>query len=268
MFDYDPRITSSSKEDIINNIMDSFSTMYLTMISIVQGVALSLLVFKVSTIIDWADFFAITRGLDSILPILSKGPYILTTFLLIILTWHSYFWLAAIARWVPVIWDSILFFVHGAFEFMLIGSLSHLDSFAWFYLFAFIGVISAIQYKYNSDRLDDKKKRSENNNVLDINIWQEDVEKLGKHVTKYKKGRVKPLWIVSSVVFIVAIVLDWVEPNSWLSLSFVSVSFIKYLKYVLIVVILGMHLYLIFAHVKAQKESLEKLTWSDSVVTS
>jgi hypothetical protein len=47
VFDYDPRITSTGKDDIIENIIGSFSTMYLTMISIVQGVALSLLVFKV-----------------------------------------------------------------------------------------------------------------------------------------------------------------------------------------------------------------------------
>jgi len=262
MFNYDPRISFSSKTDIIQNIMSSFSSMYLTMISIVQGVALGLLAAKVPKIIDFPCLFTSTGDWDSILIALSSAAYIVTTFLFIVLTWHSYFWLAAIARWVPAIWDSILFFVYGAFEFMLIDSLSHLDSFAWFYCFAFIGVISGFQYIYNSQRLNDKKKekyKTLTNNVFIINIWQEDVEGLGCHVTNYKKDRAKKMWIISSIFFLIVTVLDLIEPNSRLSLEWASVTVINFFKGSLIGVILAMHLYLIRAHIKTQKETLSYL---------
>jgi hypothetical protein len=256
--------------------------MYLTMISIVQGVALSLLVAKAPELTGWGwtEIFAFTWTLDSILPLLSKGAYIVTTFLLIVLTWHSYFWLAAIARWVPTILDSVLFFVFGAFEFMLIDSLSHPDSFAWFYFFASIGLLSAIQYKYNSKRLDDTKVKKTENNVLLIDIWHKDVEDLGGHVVSYKKDRGKRL-LIKSICFIAALILlDKVLPNSWIFWPldkfqplanikfFANVKFSECIKFFLILYILKVHLGLIFEHVETQKESLEKLTQNDSVDTS
>lgn len=146
----DIRLSSTNKEQTIENIMNSFSAMYLTMLSIVQGVALGILFYKVSALFSaWIKFSDIFATIYILLTVI-------TTFLFIILTWHSYFWLAAIARWVPLIWDSILLFILGAGEFILIESLSYYNTLVWLYLFFIVGIICGIQYIYNSTRLFDK----------------------------------------------------------------------------------------------------------------
>lgn len=278
MFDYDPRIACISKEELAENIMNSFSTMYLTMISIVQGVALGLLVFKAPEVIEWTDIFHPIWTGEYILTILSKIAHIVTTFLFIVLTWHSYFWLAAIAKWVPVIWDSLLFFVHGAFEFMLIESLSNLDSFAWFYFFGFIGLISAIQYKYNSKRLHDNnhKKTKPTQNTASINhskklkIWEKDAQELGNHIVNYKNNRgdfllKHSMWFIP-LIFVVDII-NRVLPASWVTLQMPTsqIPFILIFKLGAIGIILIFQIILIFKHVNTQNKSIEILKKKDSV---
>ncbi len=79
------------------NIGNSFSSMFLTLLSIIQGLALAVLASSVQERLDTLNWIMF-----------------LTTFLMIVGVWHAYYWLAAIARWTPLIYDSLLmFFVRG-----------------------------------------------------------------------------------------------------------------------------------------------------------
>ena len=239
MIKYDPRLTHTTKYQIIEKIMSSFSSMYLTMISIVQGVALALLIDNISGIIKWDG--------------MNFNPYkveiALTTFFVIILSWHSYFWLASIARWVPTIWDSILFFVFGASEFFLIESLSILHSFAWFYFFAITGIIGSIQYSYNSKRLKDNDIQ-----IDKIRIWSWNVTKLGEHISEYKKKRSENLMITSCIFFGYLIGIDLMVKN-----SYITTSCSIYIKFILVTFILFYQFYLIIRHIKDQKITIDIL---------
>lgn len=248
---WDLRLTSTNKTDIIENIMNSFSAMYLTMISIVQGIALGILFYKVSALVSSGAIFS-TFAMTAYALIT-----IVTTFIFIILTWHSYFWLAAVARWVPLIWDSILFFIFGAFEFMLIESLSSLDTFAWFYLFAIVGFVGGVQYLYNSKRLRDKKRDKEKDKKETTEvykyIWDIDSEKVGNHISTYKKSRGKMLMILCFVFIFIVLGMDY--------------SFIPYMslfstvtkQLALAIIIFAIHIRLIISHLSDQKKTIKLL---------
>ncbi len=139
---YNPVVEETDIGMIKTSITNSFSGMFLTMLSIVQGVALSLLIFNFPVnIAGWQVF-----------P-LEKLLMCLITLLTIIILWHSYFWLAVVARWTPLMWDSLLLFLIGAIELIAVRSIgNHL----WYYALAILGIFGGLQYFYNAVRLPDK----------------------------------------------------------------------------------------------------------------
>ena len=255
---YDLRLKGTQRHQIIENIMNSFYSMYLTMISIVQGVALGVLFYKTSDLFETAIFE--THWMTVVFVLCAH----LITFFLIILTWHSYFWLAAIARWVPLIWDSILFFVFGAFELALIRSLSFPWNFSWFYLFAAIGIIGGLQYMYNSIRLKDtenqlQKEYSDQHNK----IWLGDLEDLGEHIQKYKYNRGVNL-ILISLAFLGFVALL----NIVIVIKCIPVTFTRIVKLLLVLYILYIQIKLIKKHLNDQKETIEYLQCGELKRTS
>lgn len=272
----DIRLSSTNKEQTIENIMNSFSAMYLTMISIVQGVALGILFYKISALYsEWVKFPDIFSTFSLLYILLT----VITTFLFIILTWHSYFWLAAIARWVPLIWDSILFFILGAFEFILIESLSCYNTLAWIYIFSIVGIIGGIQYIYNSIRLFDREpedKKEKDKSILnkaedkfskwlemglknifnflvkekpEMNVWGEGTGDLGAHISDYKEKRGYKLIFRSLVIVIFVIGLN-------IFTSIRTNLYTEIIKFVFAFIILVFHLIVIWSHLVDQQESI------------
>lgn len=130
---------------ISQTIAGSFSQMYLTLLSIIQGVALA----------EWASK-SIPRdaaGWEALLTADGLGDvaFRLTTLATLVVVWHAYFWLAAIARWTPAIWDSFLVFGIGAAEFVAVINIGQR---AWFYAFAALGALGSAAYLYHGSRLE------------------------------------------------------------------------------------------------------------------
>lgn len=276
----DIRLSSTNKEQTIENIMSSFSSMYLTMLSIVQGVALGILFDKVSALFfEWIEF-------SDIFATIYVPLTVITTFLFIILTWHSYFWLAAIARWVPLIWDSILLFILGALEFILIESLSSYNTLIWLYLFFIVGIICGIQYIYNSTRLFDKEPKDNNKDTRsklekaedvlanqlklgfqkmfnffkkekpEINVWGEGTVDLGAHISDYKEKRGYKLILRSLAIIILVIALNFFSLFLTSNTSHLITGIIKC---VLAFIILFFHYSLIRSHLADQKRTIDLL---------
>ena len=204
---------------IKDSIQDSFSGMYLTVLSIIQGVALSLLISKVFDIkIIYRDVS--TYEIEYLL-------MCLLMFLIIIVLWHSYFWLAVVAAWTPLIWDSLFMFSLGAIEFIAIKSIG---SIFWFYAVAFIGIFSGLQYHYNVSKLPEE-------------VWDDDTKEIGNWIRKYKKERG---WYLFGIGIGTLIVTVLSHKYSWL-------------RILLFVVISAGLIYAIFQHRSDQKKTLEKL---------
>ena len=178
-----------SKKWVRDNIANSFSGMFLTLLSIVQGVALGVWATQwiPKTEADWQQVLS----LDLLL--------ILTTFLLLVTIWHSYFWLAAIAYWVPSIVDSLLMFLIGATQLVVIYNMKTGSPY-WFYGIAVLGLLGGVQYHYNAL-------------MLPAHVWCTETSELGDHIRAYKKKRGKKLIGSSVVLFLATLALHIRWPN-------------------------------------------------------
>lgn len=99
---------SENLEDYKQNLKDPFTQVYLTLISVIQGVVLGYM----AAVAD--DSY---EKLNTYLSII-----FVTTFIRIIATWHDYAIGIVISAWPPTIADSIIPFFIGAIEFLLISS--------------------------------------------------------------------------------------------------------------------------------------------------
>jgi hypothetical protein len=221
------------KKWIQGSIRDSFSGMYLTMLSIIQGVALSLLVSK---------FFS-TPACNPNTSICEIEHLLMSflTFLIIIIFWHSYFWLAVIAAWTPLIWDSLFMFSIGAIELSAINSIG---SIYWFYFIAFMGIVGGAQYLYNVARLPEEAW-DDNTKDLKGHVNKEGLrpKDIGAWICKYKTKRGWKLIAISLAV---------------LYLTLAS-NKLTWLRVVLYFGILYAQLYSIKQHLGDQRQTLEKL---------
>lgn len=155
------------------NIGNSFSNMFLTLLSIIQGLALAVLASAVE---------------ESTLNVLNSIMF-LTTFLMIVGIWHAYYWLAAIAKWTPLIYDSLLMFCIGAAELAAIYSMPGHE---WFYFLGLLTILGGVQYKYNARRLGD-------------GMWAPNAKALGKHIREYKSKRVPILLFAGFILFVLGL---------------------------------------------------------------
>lgn len=231
------------KEWIQTGILNSFSGMYLTMLSIIQGVALGLLVGQIYDTQTGCPNIS-THGIEFLL-------MCFLTLLIIIVLWHSYFWLSVVAAWTPLIWDSLFMFLIGAIEFIAVKSIGSTD---WFYAVAFIGVVGSLQYFYNRKML---PKPAWHDNTKDVGgekgkygIPKKDI---GGWIRKYKWRRGWRLLGISLVVLLAT----WLSHKySWFSCLIFGYSLLKALLFVGVSAGLG---YAIYQHLDDQKETLMKL---------
>ncbi len=125
---------------------ESFPAVYLTVISIVQGVALGILAQntfgKISTTTSVSLSF-----------ILSLLPYAVLSFMVIVTVSFEYNWFVGIYRWSPRLWDSFIPLLLGLSQ---IGPLYFLNSpRVWWILNAVFAVIGTIAF--NNTRMNQRK---------------------------------------------------------------------------------------------------------------
>ena len=216
------------KQWIQDSILNSFSGMYLTMLSIMQGVAMSLLAGKVPvTKTAWQSISA--HGIEYLM-------MCLLTLIIIIVLWHSYFWLAVIASWTPLIWDSLFMFSIGAIELIAIKSIG---STGWFYAIGLLGIVGGHQYKYNVKRLPmESWSAKPNDNAEDIGQWIRD----------YKTRRGENLLKLSEVLFLVTALFD-----------ICSLLKFPFFTWILLAAILAGQIWAIAKHISDQKETLNRI---------
>ena len=218
---YNPVVQKTTKNEVKVGIANSFSVMYLTTLSIIQGVVLGF----------WARF--IPTDPKGWLVIFSPcglkiALMCLTTLLIIIGLWHAYFWLAAIAKWTPLIWDSLYMFLIGAIELIVV---KNIGSASWYYAVAILAIVGGTQYYYNVSRLPDES-------------WDTDAKQIGEHICTYKSERGKALVLIGFVALIITIGVHNLYPKG---------------LWIVAVLILGAQCWAIRQHIMDQKETLNRV---------
>lgn len=145
---YDPL----TKEEFKKRIISSFPAVYLTIISIIQGVALGILAYNTFGYIKNPEFAG--RWLMFI-------PYSIISFIIILIVSYEYAWFVGIFRWSPRIWDSVVPFTLGFSELIPMFFLTRARN--WFLstgIFCFIGALAFLNSVKNC-----KKDMFENDKI-------------------------------------------------------------------------------------------------------
>jgi len=118
----------ASSGGLLTSLRGSFSSQYLTLTSIIQGVALAYLVVVVDE--EMNEFHA------------AQWLFVVTAFLAIVSAWHEYMTAVTVFVWVPRLWDAVIPFLVGGSELMLIRSLRRPGGLEWSFLA--LGVVAAV----------------------------------------------------------------------------------------------------------------------------
>lgn len=196
-FNYNPNLLLIGPRQLKWNIVNSFSIMFITMLSIIHGIVFS----KFGTEI-------ISHGFTSNLDCVDCLAKYVSSFLILVMVWHSYFWLAAIAKWPPSFVDSVFMFVVGVAEYTMIHNIH--NGHWWYYCVYSIGYIGAIQYMYNVDCLKGK--------------YKEKCDKIENHILTYKKKRSEDLIFLTSIFLGVTILLHWKMPDALIVMSLIILA--------------------------------------------
>jgi hypothetical protein len=105
---------------LLRSLYASFSTTYLTLTSVIQGVALVYLVGVVDN--DMHAFGA------------AEWILVVATFLMIVAAWHEYMTAVTVFVWIPRLPDSLIPFLLGGAELVLIRALGEQTELQWFFL--------------------------------------------------------------------------------------------------------------------------------------
>lgn len=100
---FDPLNTAEFKR----RIGDSFPAVYLTLISIIQGVAMGILA---------SNTFMYIKDTNLAEPWVRFLPYSTMSFILLIVVTYEYTWFVGVFKWSPKIWDTIIPFALGLSE--------------------------------------------------------------------------------------------------------------------------------------------------------
>jgi hypothetical protein len=134
---------SKEKLKLYNHIIDSFPTYYMTLMSILQATALSYLIVSMKGgIID--DLFKGTIDPLNIVMFLNAT-------LVIIEIWYEYMMGALAYRWTPTLLDTLIPFLLGFSEFLLIISIDYKSQLSWYLSMAMVCFVSMFAY-YNMYR--------------------------------------------------------------------------------------------------------------------
>jgi hypothetical protein len=128
-------------DEVIERIKAQFSTIYLTLISVIQASVLSYAMVCTDGLL---------HGLTARTAIL-----LTTTFLIIVLNWNEYVMGSTTFRWVPTVVDSFLPFLIGASEFLMVRSLVR-DGVGWYFwlaAFCLLGCMAFINQYRQARRL-------------------------------------------------------------------------------------------------------------------
>ncbi len=120
---------------LTRTIPSAFSSFYLTLVAMIQGVALGLLAAKIPGVL--APFGAV------------GFLYALLTFTVIVVVWHEYVLAAQEFWWKLTLWDSVVPFLLGMGQFLMIEYLGKENYVAWFFaasFSAFTGFFAYINY--------------------------------------------------------------------------------------------------------------------------
>jgi len=134
------RHSGNIEKSIIEQIKESFSSVYLTLISIIQASVLGYFIFILGA--QW-------KSLSSINLIIS-----ITTFLMLVTIWNEYMMGSTTFRWIPRLRDSFLPFAIGISEFLVVHHIIS-DVSLWCFslaLFCFVGYLAYLNM-FHSARL-------------------------------------------------------------------------------------------------------------------
>jgi hypothetical protein len=118
---------------LLSALRESFSTTYLTLMSIIQGATLGYLVVVV----------------DEGLAVFTTATWLMvaTTFLIIVAVWHEYMIAVTTFTWIAGLRDSLIPFLFGGSEMMLIRSLRRPSELEWTFLAAaFVAIVALIAF--------------------------------------------------------------------------------------------------------------------------
>lgn len=128
---------------VIERIKAQFSSIYLTLVSVIQASVLSYLMVRADGLLD-----ALTAR---------TGLQLVTTFLLVISSWNEYVMGSSTFRWIPNLADAYLPFLIGASEFLMVRSLGRAGAswYAWLAMFIALGLLAFLHQYRAARRLPD-----------------------------------------------------------------------------------------------------------------
>ncbi|MGN9913382.1 hypothetical protein ACTMTJ_38165 [Phytohabitans sp. LJ34] len=131
-------MTEDARAKAVKRVENSFRDIYLTLISIIQGVALGFLVQAVGT--DYRHIGADRAGRTAAI------------FILIVIIWQEYVIGSTMYAWIPRTIDALVPFLLGAGQGLMIAALDGtITEFLFFYTCTIgIGVVAAINYARNA----------------------------------------------------------------------------------------------------------------------
>jgi len=133
----EPVFNKLDREEFKRRIAESFPAVYLTIISIIQGVALGILATKTHEYIKNSCLAE---------PWLRFLPYSVMSFLLIIVVSHEYTWFLGIFKWPPRVLDTVIPFAIGFSEISPMFFLT--NSRIWWFLTAAFCSFGALAFSY------------------------------------------------------------------------------------------------------------------------
>ena len=131
-------------------LTDSFSLVYLTLLSVIQGVALADLALVVGA---GYQQFTVVRWL-----------LVLVNFGMVITVWHQFTMHITLWSWIPDLRDAIVPFVIGALE-LVFNHMISLSLSAWLFILAIIATTATLAIWYVGQRA---KEESENTKMLSL----------------------------------------------------------------------------------------------------
>ena len=140
------------QKSFINRTSESFPTGYLTLIAIIQGVALAILLGQAQQILFSAPPKHLPDGVPpAIFRVLVCGEFA-AGFTAILVTTYMYLWFTTIMRWVPTFLDTLVPYTLGVAE---IVPLYLLEQFAsWWVAMAILGIVGGLAYAHTVLRSD------------------------------------------------------------------------------------------------------------------
>ena len=168
-------------EYLVERQKDLFPNTYLTLVAIIQGLALSLLVHEFHENV-------------TILSLLMFLQYLLC-FSVIVVVWHEYHWAAFLFAWMPKIPDSLIPFSIGVVEAILIYSVGNNENNTlFFFSFFLITSAGAIGYHNTNSHYSEENFSKE---LLDFGLFNQ-----CKRMSDFAIGILKKAAIISLLLLI------------------------------------------------------------------